>query len=204
MPGWIIMLDEVYKQLTALQKQIDNLVKPETPVPGLSFIVETVLTGTAASVTFGDIPQTFRHLQLVCQARSDRATESDQVLLRFNGDTGANYDFQFITANSATVSSLATRAATSIQVGLAEAANSRAANFAPIIIFIPGYVRGGAERWILSQAGVFGDVSADTDLFMRDYRGRWRDTDPITSITILPNVGPNFVSGSRFQLYGIY
>jgi hypothetical protein len=31
MPGWITMLDEIYKQLTALQKQIDNLVKPEIP-----------------------------------------------------------------------------------------------------------------------------------------------------------------------------
>lgn len=170
---------------------------------GPALIAETILTGSATTVTFSGIPQIFRHLMLTCQARTDVAAEADGVMLRFNGDTGANYDRQSLTGNAVTASALGSRAQISIQAGSVDAANSRAGNFSPVSVQILGYTRTDNEKWILSQSGVFGNVSADADLFVQVFAGRWRNTTAISSLTLLPLTGPNFVSGSRFGLYGV-
>lgn len=196
-------MDEIYKQLTYLQKQADNLIKPEVPL-GMSLAAEpVVLTGSVTSVTFSDISQSFRHLLLIIQGRTDAAAEADAILIRFNGDTGGNYDQQRITANHTTLSGVAARAGTSFAVS-ADAANARASNFTASTFHIFGYTRTDAEKWAHSHTNNFGDVSADTDMAITLRSHRWRDTDPITSITLLPLTGTNLVSGCHFTLYGIY
>ncbi len=175
----------------------------EQPLSGPALISETTLTATATSVTFSAIPQIFRHLMVVCQARTDAAAETDLVLLRFNSDTGNNYDIQALAVNNATLTGAVARANSSIGIGRTEAANSRASNFSPTQFWVYGYSRTDAEKWAIGLAANFGDVSADADL-REEYRsGRWRNTTAISSMTILPSAGPNFVSGSRFQLYGV-
>jgi len=194
---------DLIKQIANLQKQVDGLIKPEVPL-GLSLISESVFVASATSIAFSSLPQGFRHLMLIVQARTDVAAENDAVLVQFNGAVGASYDWQRLTGNSATVSSLATRAATSIQFGLCEGANSRASNFSPTLGYVFGYALSTAEKWTLSACAAFGDVSADTDLFVQLRAGRFRDTTVIQQVAFLPLTGPNFISGSRFQIYGIY
>lgn len=193
---------ELQRQLTLLTRRVDELVKPEVPL-GLSLISSQILSGTAATVTFSSIPQSFRHLTLICQARTDAAAEADNIQLRFNADSSAIYDRQRLSANNTTLSGAAARAGTADQIGVCEAANSRASNFSPTHTYIYGYTRTDAEKNTLSHSSVFGDVSADTDLQIQFRAGRWRSTAAITSITLLPLTGPNFVSGSRFELYGV-
>lgn len=176
----------------------------EQILTGPALISETALSANAASVTFSNIPQIFRHLELTCQVRTDLAAEADNVQLRFNGDSSASYDRERLSANNVTVSSAAARGGTADQIGICEAANSRANNFSPITTRIYGYSRSDCEKWTLSHSATFGDVSADTDLQIQQRGGRWRSTGPITSIILLPVTGANFVSGSRFQLYGLW
>jgi len=135
--------------------------------------------------------------------RSDVAAEADGVLLRFNADSGANYDYQQLLANNATLSGLATRATASSLISSIDAASSRASNFSPGIIFVPFYKETNAEKWAIGFSGLFGNVSADADLFVVWRILRWRNTATITSLTLLPSTGPNFVSGSKVNLYGI-
>jgi len=194
---------ELVKQIADVQKRVDGLIKPEVPL-GLSLISESVFTGSATFVAFGSLPQGFRNLMLVVQARSDQASETEGVLVQFNGDASAAYDWERLTSNSATVAGLATRAATSIQFGLCEGANSRASNFSPTFGYVFGYALTTAEKWTISANATFGDVSADADLFLQIRAGRWRNTAAVQQVTFLPVTGPNFVSGSRFQVYGIY
>jgi len=168
-----------------------------------AFISETVLSASAASVTFSNIPQGFRNLLIFSRARSDTVAEQDILVPRFNGDSGANYDIQILTANNATLTGLAVRANTNGGGGRIEAAQSRGNNFSPVQTWIYDYSRAGVEKWNMSFSANFGDVSADADLRWEVRVGRWRNTNVITSATLLPATGPNFVSGSRFQLYGI-
>jgi len=194
---------ELVKQIADLQKRVDGLIKPEVPL-GVSLIQENVLVANNTSIAMSSIPQGFRHLMLIVQARTDAVGESDGLHIRFNGDTSASYDYELLTANSVTVSSAATRAATSIQFGQSEGGNSRASNFSPSIGYVFRYSLSTIEKWTLSQNAAFGNVSADTDLFLQLRAGRWRDSTIIQQITFLPLIGPNFVAGTRFQIYGIY
>jgi len=193
---------ELVKQIADLQRQVDGLIKPEVPL-GMSLISETVLSASATSVTFSSIPQGFRSLQVITQARTDIAAEVDTILFRFNADTGANYDRLSLQYNSAAVAATALRASASTPLVVAEGANSRASNFAPGWVFIPGYASTTAEKWAHALSAAFGDVSADADLIGRLISLRWRNTAALTSLVLAPTTGPNFVSGSIFQLYGI-
>lgn len=168
-----------------------------------AFIAETSLTSSIASVTFSNIPQGFRHLILITQMRSDQATENENLALRFNNDSSATYDLQSLIGNSATPSSGAARAGTSLLIGGGDGANARANSFAPSLSFIFGYSRSDIEKRTLSFTSFFGDLSADADMFAIFRAGGWRNKNVVTSIVLFPNIGPNFVSGSRFQLYGI-
>jgi hypothetical protein len=195
--------EDLIRDFSQLQQRVDGLVKPEFAL-GLSLISETILTGSVASVTFASIPQTFRTLRLFLQLRSDQAVEAESVILRFNADSGNNYDWIQHYYNTGTGSAgSVTRATSSIALGLCEAANSRASNFSPINLLVSGYATAG-EKWVSnSLSAVFGDVSADADMYTIQIFGRWRSTAAITSVTILPATGPNFVSGSILQLYGV-
>lgn len=48
-----------------------------------------------------------------------------------------------------------------------------------------------------------GDLSTDSDMRISLSRGLWENLEPITSVMILPEVGPNFMPGCIFELYGI-
>lgn len=169
----------------------------------MAFINETVLSASATSVVFSNIPQDFRHLMLFSWARTDRVAELDSAAIRFNGDTGNNYDFQQVNGSSTTAAATVSRGTNTMQVFIAEATNSRAFNFSLGIGFIPNYSINTVEKRIIAITDVMGNLSADTDLQVALRTGHWRNTNVLTSITVLPQVGTNLVSGSRFQFYGI-
>lgn len=183
-----------------------DVARLRSVLPGQSQIIaETELADAAASIAFSSIPAGFRRLILIVEARTDRADEADGVLVQFNSDGGSNYDYIRFYASSATAATVsAARATTSIMIGQAEAASSRASNWAPCEATIHDYAATDREKWIsTSTTGRMGNVSADADIVFGFQQGRWRSTAAITSITIIPQIGPNFVAGTRATLYGV-
>lgn len=168
-----------------------------------AFISETILSASASSVTFSNIPQGFRHLFLMCTVRTDRAAESDTLNVRLNNDSGNNYDFQQLFGSSTTASASTLRATSALIIGVTEAAQSRDNAFAPTIAWIWNYSLSTQDKYSIGLSGLIGNLSADTDLNIGVRLAHWRNLNVVTSIVLLPNTGPNFVSGSRFQLYGI-
>lgn len=169
---------------------------------------EARLTAPVATITLpttGTLPQNYRGLLICGQARSDEAAEGDGLRMRFNGDSGNNYDWVRIDAQDTVgVSVAGTRAAVSIYTALVEAANSRANTFTPFCITILGYALTDREKVaFIPSSGTFGNVSSDADLWLLSARGRWRSTAAITSITWFLTGGDDFVSGSHFIVYGM-
>ena len=196
---------QVIQQLNALQRQVEDIYIPELATGRMAYAAAPVtLAAPAGTVTFADIPQTFRHLLLVYCARTDRAAEIDSIIVQFNGDTGNNYDVQFLQATDTTVSANGLLAQSSIISLYCEAANSTANAFSSSGFFIWNYTDTNTFKTVSSLAnGVFGNVSADADAYIRILYGKWRSTAAITSITLDQVTGPNFVTNSLFQLYGI-
>ena len=168
--------------------------------------IEQVVSAEAYSfVTFRDIPQNFRALVLAGQIRTDRIAEQDVLRVRLNDDSGNDYNYiQADLYCTDTISTDCDRGASSFQAGLCEAVNSRTDTYAPFLLRFPGYARLDRTKWmVLLQGGRIGIPVADDDLRISFNRGLWEILEPITSVTLFPGVGPNFVPNCIFELFGI-
>lgn len=169
--------------------------------PGFNKISETILSGTAASITFSSIPSTFRSLRIQGVGRGDTAATSVEVRMQFNGDTTAIYDTQVLAGQGAAASAAETLAATFTKIGEMGAASAAAGNGGLFVIDIPWYA--GTTFWKLMNAGNADSIgTASGNLINWPRVGRWRSTSAITSLSIFPAAG-NFIAGTSFALYGI-
>lgn len=148
------------------------------------------------------LPTTYAHLLVVCYLRSDRALTVDDCQLRFNNDTGANYDLESLRATAATPVSSELFAQTSIYQGAIPAASATANVFGGPTFLIPNYANATNQKMILGWTGH--KVGTTTGLLGAGVAsGFWRSNAAINRITLFPVVGPNFVAGSRVSVYAL-
>lgn len=197
-------LENIAAQLSDLDRRLRRVETTDWPEVW-RFIDEIILVGAVANVTFPNIPAQFRTLALFVQARTDLADEVDVVLWRANADAGNNYDRPYFdAAASGAHGSGGGRATSAGYATICDAFDSRADNWSPGIVYWIGYSLADREKFSMSPISTrIGDLSGDGDVELRNCTGHWRNTNAITSLTLLPETGPNFVAGSRFTLYGI-
>lgn len=168
---------------------------PAPPVSGgMVFLSETILSSTATTVTFSSISGSYRHLLLFFS--TNITTGIVGAGLRFNGDSGANYDSAEVFGGSSFGSGVALNTST------AEIFNMPAASISGQgchgQIFIPYYTRTVFNKEALSDFG-----RRDSGAFYRQGRHvNWHNTAAITQIDLVAS-SSTFVSGSAFSLYGI-
>ncbi len=157
-------------------------------------IARVVLDTALPEVLFKDIPQGYSGLQLNIYARSDRASDRDNIDVEFNGDiTAANYDTQYLQGAGAAVS--ASRSATN-QAWLYSSADSAGANeFGISIMFIPEYSSTDRHKHSYIITGVVEDR-------IRLLSCRWESLSAITQIGLTPTNGTIFLTNSVFELIG--
>ena len=148
----------------------------------------------AASITTPTLPTGFKHLALVYNGTS-AAASTDDLNVRFNGDSGAHYNWQYILGSTAAV-------AASHQEN---AASGRAAELGQAggyggggMIIIPRYNDAISKTWASYSIGV---TSAPV-IQAYTYGGIWQTAAAVTSITLLTSSGSNIATG-RFSLYGL-
>jgi hypothetical protein len=166
-------------------------------------ISTTVLGGTAASITFsslGDFSSTYKHLQVRIVARTDNADTNDAIGMRFNADSGANYDFHQLVGNGTSVTSSASLNVTRSGYGVGAGATAGASIFGSSVIDILD-VYAAKHKTIRTLGGLFVAADAARVIFLRSTA--WRNTSSVTSLTFNPVTGTNFVAGTRISLYGI-
>jgi hypothetical protein len=165
-----------------------------------TLISSNVLASSAASVTFSSIPATFTDLVLRWSARTDASgSQYDSIYMKFNGNS-ANYSRTTLRGNGAAAASQQASSQTEANILISASAPTGTSNtFSNVEIFIPSYTA--------SQNKPFSSFSAQenntTTAFLFANANLWSNTAAITSIALTPEIGPNFVSGSSFYLYGI-
>lgn len=169
---------------------------------GLVLISTNTLGGTAASVTFSSIPGTYKALMLHVVSRTNTAgTTAEELLLRFNADTGSNYDLQRISGGAATSTSEERFAQSSIFVGWSTSGGATASKFSAAEILVPSYASTSFHKPVRSTVAAIWGTSTAT-MRASTNAGVWRSTAAITSITLLPSSG-SFAANSVFSLYGM-
>lgn len=171
-------------------------------VAAYELISTTVLGSSQSSVTFsglGTSAAAYKHLQIRYVSRADGAYGLANQKMRYNSDSGANYGFHELFGGGSSVSSGAalsrTESEASMDVGSSISANAFIAGIVDILDFsnTSKYKTTRALSGIASSAGGQG-IKLGSSL--------WQSTAAITSVTMLP-VSGNFVTGSRFSIYGL-
>jgi hypothetical protein len=160
-------------------------------------ISSTVLGSSQSSVTFSSIVGTYKHLQIRMAARSDQAGfAANYSWLRLNGQT-ANYFRHALEGNGSSASSYSATGNQAIINSYIPAAAAATSIFGASIIDIANYANTTTYKTVRALGGVQAG-----DKFVGLYSGSIANTAAITSIE-LSTIGYNWVTGSRFSLYGI-
>ena len=165
-------------------------------------IESQILTGTQASITFsnlGTYSSTYKHLQLRYVGRTSYAGNGESMYFRFNGDTGNNYSHHRLYGTGSGVSAVATSATSYINVGFI-ASGTGSSTFASGVVDILDTYSTTKNKTTRSLNGVHITTGAHLVSFGSGAR---YNTASITSIELFTETASNFVSGSRFSLYGI-
>ena len=158
-------------------------------------IASVTLSATASEVVFSGLPQTFRDLIVVTNARA--ATATSYFRMRFNGDTGSNYfhvqmlgfEGGGVQSASGTINSLDLD-----YVGNALTSQDNVHN-----LQIMDYSATDKHKTCLLRQKMH---SSAGDLRVGATAIRWGSTSAINSISIFLNSG-NIASGSTFTIYGV-
>lgn len=169
-------------------------------------ISATTAAATAASFAFTNIGQTFNHLWLIVNGRSDNVGAAAVFQIQLNGDSGANYDFtQADSLSSAAVTVVASAGVTAARIGaIPYTALTTASGL--VSVLIPFYA-GTTFYKTWTGSGGRKDLDNIANFANESPWGSWRNTAAVTTVTVLvrgnSGTAQNFVVGSGAALYGI-
>jgi hypothetical protein len=164
-------------------------------------IATQLLSSTAATVTFDNIPQGYKHLQLRQMARlnvSDLGTEITR--LRFNDDSSASYSQHAVYGTRSAAGASAAASQTMTNSGALLQRSNNTLVFTVGITDILDYSNINKYKTVRTLTG--GDDNTDGG-WLGIYSGLWQNTAGITKIVLTPTAAINFGVNSRFSLYGI-
>lgn len=176
------------------------------PVSNTYELIDTyVLAGSSSSINFNNLnnySSIYKHFEIRYVARGDRANQEEFFYIRFNGDSGANYTSHYAVAtgsifvsgtntssypNGVVIGAGTTGAnspANSFGSGIVEILEPYSTNKNKTVRIIDGFINTTYNRY-----GIEG--------------GAWLSNTSVSSISLVPIFGANFVQGSRFSLYGV-
>lgn len=168
---------------------------------GVARPLADLILGSPTSVfDFTSIDAGFAHLLLVAYLRTSGTVTADQLVVRFNNDSAADYDYQRMTAANAALSSAALAAQTIGRGGVYPGASDGANRFGAVSILIPYYAGASNFKTYLAQSAAVDANAANSTLDTTS--GVWRSASPINRVTLFTSTG-SFTADSRVTLYGL-
>ena len=169
------------------------------PSPTYVALAKTVLTGTQATVTFSGISNDYTDLVLLISARNPDTGVVGNLNVQINGDTASNYSrTRMYGFGSTAYSERNSNAASFTDAAFVTSASATSNSFANVELYIPNYT-GSTNKVISGSSSVENNSTTENAVAAHAYL--YRGTSAITSIALSFSLG--FVSGSRFDLYGI-
>jgi hypothetical protein len=161
--------------------------------------IATQLLGSAtATVTFSNIPNTYKHLQIRGIGQCNRTAAGTGAFgMIFNGDSSASYSDHMVYGYQTGVGAQAHTSATYAYCGFVVGQSYGSSVMSGFVIDILDYANVNKNKTIRC---LFGTDSSQVEVGLGS--GAWYNTAAITSIT-LSAPAQSFNANTRFSLYGI-
>lgn len=166
-------------------------------------LAESLLVGTAASISFASIPAGFRSLKLFFYCREDPAVAADLMFIRVNNDAAANYDGDRVTIAGVAVGTPVEQLGVTIPtIALIPGASATANFFGQGEITLAMYAGVTGQKMIQCDAA-YSDSNLTAHGAVRSLASvKWRTVaTAINRVDLFPGSG-NFIAGSYFALWG--
>jgi hypothetical protein len=158
-------------------------------------IATTTLSGTATSITFSSIPNTYTDLVVSWTALA--STASYQPAIRFNGDNGANYNMLELWGDGTSPSFATERDTSYINAARGSSLSTTIPEFTEFNIF--SYA-GSTYKTAINKYAGDNNGSGVIEITV----GLWRSTAAINSLTLVSaNGAQSLAAGTIATLYGI-
>lgn len=167
---------------------------------GYELIESQILGTSAASITFsnlGSYSSTYKHLQLRTVAQNSTAAVT-YIGIRFNADSGTTYGSHWLRGNASSGAVDSGNDLNATNIFISRSTNGINA-FDPAVVDILDAFSTTKNKTVRSLTGA--PQGSVLELYLTS--GLWRNTNGITSLTVIPRDGSNLTANSRFSLYGI-
>lgn len=175
-------------------------------VPSNEYLIDTrLISNPVSSVVFENLDQysgVYRHLQIVFSARASYTSANrTDLAMRVNGDTGStNYGYHTLTGTGSGNAASGGEGSVSFLYFASFSSNADASGSygAGIIEILDAFssTKNKSFKGISGRVGVSPYASGL-------YSSFWKNTSPISSLTLFDLNSTNFIAGSRFSLYGV-
>lgn len=161
----------------------------------------TFPNSSLTTMTFSNIPQGYKHLFIIYQARG---TVNDGTRMRFNGDSGASSYESIYGINSAGTNGSTSTFISGVDNAMVDVfsllgGGYSAPNATAGIAFINDYTSTSKFKTVSAHQS---NLNSGDEGSVALYTAMWQNTAAITSLTIVART-QNFVAGSKVALYGI-
>jgi hypothetical protein len=166
---------------------------------GMQAIYTQTASGSAATITFNNIPQTYTDLKIVVSGRGGQAAVYQQTYWRINGDTGSNYSATSIQGTgSGSGASYRESSQTRGSFGLLNGSTATASSFGSLEFCIYSYANSMYKQVIAEYITETNGAVA----YQGIESGLWRVNAPVTSFQI-NTFGAAIAANTTVTLYGI-
>jgi hypothetical protein len=160
----------------------------------------TVGSGGTNTIDFTSIPNSYADLCIKISARTDRALVNDEVDFRINGNNSAIYSYKVLTSSGSALSSTGETSTTLFRnINNIPGASATTSTFGNTEIYFSNYTSSSNKSISMDSVGENNATSSYMDLSA----GLFASSSAITSISLFPRIGPNFVQYTTATLYGI-
>lgn len=164
---------------------------------GAGAIYDTTL-GSDGGVDVQNITGSYAGLLLELYMRSNVVATNDTIVLRFNNDSGANYDYQRIYGSAAVATASEAFGQTTLTVGVCPGASAGAGDMSACHVFIPHYAGTSFNKVVIARTFVkWGTASGNMQA--RIDGGAWRSNSAINRILFTCSAGAP-ATGSRITI----
>lgn len=159
-----------------------------------SLATVTVPSGGLASIDFAGIPNTYKHLQV--RYINTTSTVNQNLIFRFNGDTGSNYAWHRLLGDGSSAIADGVSATTGMNIGRS---GGNTTSFAAGVVDILDYTSTSKNKTVRTLYGT--DQNGSGIIFLGS--GLWFKTPEAVNTFTMTSAAGNFAQYSQFSLYGV-
>jgi hypothetical protein len=156
-------------------------------------LFSTVLTASASSITFSNIPSTYNHLQI---RFSTTNAATGGTFFRLNNDSSSIYSSHYLYANGSNMQAGAYGASSEMYV-------SNHGTTTPTVGIIDILDYANTNKFKTTRALAGNDTNGGNNSALALWSGNYRNNAAVNSFTIFPS-GTNFSEHTSVSLYGMF